>query len=395
MTQTLGPLGATETQELLGSKADLMLEAARRSIERLTVVEAYEAALEGGCVIDIRSDAPRDRDGIVPGSLHVPRTVLEWRLDPSSTWRNPHLDGSTPPILLCDHGWSSSLAAESLRHVGHAGACDVIGGFQEWQAQGLPVINAPQGHPPGQLPGMGGRQGDLAALCRQREQWERALTATADRYGIDPSAPARVAGALFREAGAEKVLELGSGQGRDALQFARSGLHVTAADFAPVAGATTRAKARATGLGERLRTVELDVRGSFPFETASFDACFAHMLFCMALTERELTALCDEVRRVLRPGGLCVYTARTVDDADFGKGQHLGENLYCVDGFVVHFFDPPLIERLAEGFELVDVEPFEEGALPRRLVRVTLKRPSADGSTTPLTSASNSGGITR
>src|SRR5258707_2751372 len=64
--------------------ADGLLTEARDSIDRLTPAQAWEAALAGAHVIDIRSDTARARDGIVPGSIHIPRTVLEWRLHQSS-----------------------------------------------------------------------------------------------------------------------------------------------------------------------------------------------------------------------------------------------------------------------------------------------------------------------
>ena len=361
--------------EAVGSTADLLLALARASIDRVTVEQAYEALCSGGCVIDIRSDSARLLDGIAPGSVHIPRTVLEWRLDPRSEWRNPQLEfDSLTPILICDHGWSSSLAVEGLRHLGHEGACDVIGGFDEWVARGLPVIAPPPLDTSWQLPGMGGPDGDPTALRRQREHWNGALADVPDRYGVGPSEPGQAALAAFTELGAARVLELGSGQGRDTLLFAGGGLKVTAADFAPVALATTREKALAAGLADLVEPVETDVRRPLPFGSSSFDGCFSHMLFCMALTERELESLCSEIRRVVRPGGLCVYTARTVDDPDWGEGRHLGENLFESGGFVVHFFDAALIERLATGFELVEIERFGEGTLPRRLVRVTMRR---------------------
>ena len=96
----------------------------------------------------------------------------------------------------------------------------------------------------------------------------------------------------------------------------------------------------------------------------------------MALTEEQLVVLSAEVGRVLRPGGLNVYTARTTKDPDYGKGEHRGERLYELGGFVLHFFDRALVERLAEGFHLVAVAEFEEGNLPRRLFQVTMRRPS-------------------
>ena len=70
--------------------------------------ETYAAMESGALLIDIRSDSDRDRDGIVPGSLHIPRTVLEWRIAPDSEFRNPHLgDLDQQVILICDHGCST------------------------------------------------------------------------------------------------------------------------------------------------------------------------------------------------------------------------------------------------------------------------------------------------
>jgi len=99
------------------------------------------------------------------------------------------------------------------------------------------------------------------------------------------------------------------------------------------------------------------------------------MLFSMALTEAELAALSREILRVLRPGGLCVYTVRNTRDADFQRGIHRGEYLYENQGFIVHFFDRAKVERLAGGYEIISVEEFEEGKLPRCLYRVMLRKP--------------------
>jgi len=104
------------------------------------------------------------------------------------------------------------------------------------------------------------------------------------------------------------------------------------------------------------------------------DAVYSHMLFCMALSTAELVALSAEVARVLRPGGVHVYTVRHVGDAHFGVGPAHGDDRYESGGFVVHFFDQPLVEQLADGFEDLKVAPFEEGELPRRLWRVTSRR---------------------
>jgi rhodanese-related sulfurtransferase len=136
---------------------DLLAAAAHR-IERRSPVEAFDATRAGALLIDIRSSEDRERDGIVPGSLHIPRTVLEWRVAPDSTSRNPHVGGvESELIVLCDHGYSSILAAAMLVDLGFTRAGDVVGGFAAWRAAGLPVASAPPDRRgPGELAGMSG-----------------------------------------------------------------------------------------------------------------------------------------------------------------------------------------------------------------------------------------------
>jgi rhodanese-related sulfurtransferase len=134
-----------------------LLEAAQARIERLEPAEALAAIERRALLIDIRSELDRERDGIIPGSLHIPRTVLEWRLDPDSSWRNPHVGGLGKQIVLfCDHGCSSVFAAATLVDLGFERAGDVIGGFAAWREAGLPTAPAPPSQrQPGERAGMG------------------------------------------------------------------------------------------------------------------------------------------------------------------------------------------------------------------------------------------------
>ncbi|MCM6774218.1 class I SAM-dependent methyltransferase [Nocardia sp. CDC159] len=205
----------------------------------------------------------------------------------------------------------------------------------------------------------------------QHAHWELTYRDHPGMYGAQPSAAARHAAAVFRVAGARRVLELGSGHGRDALYLADSGFHVTATDFSSVALEQLRAGAMARGLGDRVAALEHDVREPIPLPDGSIDAVFAHMLLCMALSTTQIRDLMGEIRRVLRPGGTLVYTVRHTGDAHYGTGVALGDDIFEHGGFAVHFFSRALVDDLAEGWDLREVHPFEEGELPRRLWRVT------------------------
>lgn len=210
---------------------------------------------------------------------------------------------------------------------------------------------------------------DLAGA--QREHWQATYTAHPRMYGSGPSDPARHAAAVFAAAGVREVLELGSGHGRDALFLAGAGFTVTAADFSAEGLAQLESAAKERGLADGVTTLVHDVREPLPIGDATVGGVFAHMLLTMALSTPELHALVGEVRRVLRPGGVFVYTVRHTGDAHFGTGTDHGGGIFEHGGFAVHFFDRALVEELAEGWELREVEPFEEGELPRRLWRVT------------------------
>ena len=137
---------------------DDLLHEAQSRLERLTPAEALVAQRSGAVLVDTRSGDERRREGVIPGALHIPRTVLEWRLDPDTEpgYRNPHVQGVDDwLVLVCAHGFSSSLAAATLQYLGFSRATDVIGGFTAWNEQGLPVIQPPEVDS-SVLPGMGG-----------------------------------------------------------------------------------------------------------------------------------------------------------------------------------------------------------------------------------------------
>jgi rhodanese-related sulfurtransferase len=118
-----------------------LLSEARERLERLRPTEALHAVGRGAVLVDIRSDAQRAADGVIPGARYCPRNALEWRVDPASGHADPSLGGDADPwlILVCNEGYASSLAAATLQDLGFARVTDLDGGFQAWRAAGLPV----------------------------------------------------------------------------------------------------------------------------------------------------------------------------------------------------------------------------------------------------------------
>jgi rhodanese-related sulfurtransferase len=112
----------------------------RRGLDRMTPQQAYAATEAGSLLVDTRMERQRAAQGELPGALVVDRTVLEWRLDPASDSRLAIADSyDLAVIVICAEGYSSSLAAGSLRAIGLHRSTDVIDGVVGWQRAGLPL----------------------------------------------------------------------------------------------------------------------------------------------------------------------------------------------------------------------------------------------------------------
>ena len=144
-------------QPLPRTAAELLSDARSGIAPRLDPAAAFQALCNGAVMIDLRSSDERRREGLIPGSVHIPRSVLEWRLDPDSGYSNPHVEPGQQVIVFCAHGFSSSFAAVTLRELGWWTATDIVGGYESWKAAGLQTREAGVADETanGELPGMG------------------------------------------------------------------------------------------------------------------------------------------------------------------------------------------------------------------------------------------------
>ena len=115
-----------------------LLEEARRDLDRVEPADLDAEVAAGAWIIDTRPEADRRDEGELPGAIVVERIHLEWRLDPSSPHRLPGVEPDTRAIIVCNEGYSSSLAAATLRQLGLHRATDLVGGYRAWVATRLP-----------------------------------------------------------------------------------------------------------------------------------------------------------------------------------------------------------------------------------------------------------------
>ena len=133
----------TRQPEQPGPGIDRLLDQVRNRLDRVDPVTAHHAQRDGQAIlVDIRPIAQRAEFGEIPDAYVIERNVLEWRLDPRSAARIEIADDPRLwPIIVCQEGYASSLAAASLQDIGLPRATDLAGGFAAWQAAGLPVVN--------------------------------------------------------------------------------------------------------------------------------------------------------------------------------------------------------------------------------------------------------------
>ncbi len=208
---------------------------------------------------------------------------------------------------------------------------------------------------------------DQKKLDQQFQHWETNFSSKPEMFGLTPSLSAKKALKLFQEKKINKIVEIGAGLGRDTIFFAKNLIHTTALDYSISGIKVINQKTIKDNLSNYISTKQFDIREKLPFEDNSIEACYSHMLYCMALTTDDLQKLNSEIQRILKPGGINIYTARHTNDGDFKKGIHRGEDLYENDGFIVHYFSKEKVNSLLKGFKNILIEKFEEGTFPRKL----------------------------
>ncbi len=215
---------------------------------------------------------------------------------------------------------------------------------------------------------------DKKILNQQSEHWESNFSSKPEMFGLEPSYSAKKALEVFKKNKIKNILELGAGLGRDTIFFAQNGIYVHAIDYSLSATNIIKKRSKENNLEKFIKVQNYDIRQKLNFDNQSFQACYSHMLFCMALTNQNLKDLNKEISRILKKDGINIYTVRNQTDGDFKKGVHRGEDMYEMNGFIVHYFSENKVKKLLDGFINLNIENFNEGNFPRKLFLVINKK---------------------
>ena len=215
---------------------------------------------------------------------------------------------------------------------------------------------------------------DKKLLNLQSQHWESNFSSKPEMFGFEPSYSAKKALETFKKNNITNIIELGAGLGRDTIFFAQNGIYVHAIDYSLSATNIIKKRSKENNLDALIKVENYDIRKKLNCDNENFQACYSHMLFCMALTNQDLKDLNQEIFRVLKKDGFNIYTVRNHMDGDFKKGTHRGEDMYEMNGFIVHYFSENKIKSLLNGFTNISIENFDEGSFPRKLSLVINKK---------------------
>jgi len=113
-----------------------LVEEAEAQVESLTPGQVDQKLHQPGVrLVDLRDVRELKREGRIPDSLHVPRGMLEFWIDPDSPYYMKEFDEAEEIILYCNKGWRSALAAFSLKSMGIEKVTHMRGGMEQWQQE--------------------------------------------------------------------------------------------------------------------------------------------------------------------------------------------------------------------------------------------------------------------
>ncbi len=120
----------------------VLVDEANKSIKVMSPEEVKKAYDKGEItLIDVRDVRELWKEGTIEDSIHIPRGMLEFWLDPQSSYYQEKKIGDLKNIVLfCALGFRSALATKTLKDMGFNNVSNAYGGFDSLKKAGLPVV---------------------------------------------------------------------------------------------------------------------------------------------------------------------------------------------------------------------------------------------------------------
>lgn len=186
----------------------------------------------------------------------------------------------------------------------------------------------------------------------QKEVWE-SLYAKKGRYGLEPCLFAIEALKWFKKTKGAKILDLGGGEGKDSIFFAKNGCEVFCLDFSEKAVKSCKENAVENKVQKFVHPILYDMFKHLKFDDNTFDVVFAH-LSLHYFDDETTTKIFDEIHRVLKSGGLLFVKVKSTKDSLYGKGKKVGEDMYELN-HVRHFFSREYLLGKAKNFKILSI----------------------------------------
>lgn len=160
---------------------------------------------------------------------------------------------------------------------------------------------------------------------------------------------ARRSYSLIKNKGLKILLDLGCGDGRDSIYFAKGGMKVTAVDFSRGGINILKRQINQKKI-KNIAPVCCDVR-KMKFKENSFDVIYAH-LSLHYFNDKDTTKIFNKLHKILKKNGLLFIKCKSTEDALYGKGKKIGENMY-IKGHLRHFFNKNYMKEKLRKFKIL------------------------------------------